>query len=182
MYAAQALASGEKRWTTDMPYTADRRESASDPVESPWGFSTSAETAEYRLLHLMEAHKNATILNLQLDRDGELEHETAVRLRQVVGSLDEALECSYRDAIAYFAKAENPSLLLMMLYHYELYGVRSSMERWLPTISSLRKLDPEMAKRAKKLADANRSTLHRHSESEQDAADQEPARGDSNPE
>lgn len=162
----QTLVSGEKPWTPGMPYDADRRESASDPVESPWGSSTSAERAEYRMLHLMEAHKNATILILQLDRDGKLEHETAVRLRGVVGSLDEALECSYREAIPYFAKAENPTLLTMMLYHYELYGVRSSMERWDPTISSLRKLDPDIAERAKKLAGANRSKLYRHAKTE----------------
>ncbi|MEM7384807.1 MAG: hypothetical protein AAF514_07660, partial [Verrucomicrobiota bacterium] len=180
MFTAQALVSREKPWTPDIPYNTDRRDSANDPAESPWDFSSSAATAEYRMLHLMEAHKNATMLNLRLDRDGKLDHETAVRLRQVEGSLDEALECSYRDAIPYFAKAANPSLLMMMLYHYELYGVRSSKEGWIPTISSLRRIDPETSARAKKLAEANRSRLYRHAETEQDAGDQEPASRESN--
>ena len=166
MCTAQALVSGEKPWTPEMPYTSDRRESAKDPVESPWDFSGTAASAEYQMLHLLEAHKNATILNLQLDRDGKLNHETAVRLRQVEGDLDEALACSYHDVIPYLRKAPNPSLLMMMLYHYELYGIRSSMERWIPTMSSLRKIDPETSARAKKLADANRSKLYRHAKSE----------------
>ena len=133
-----------------MPYNIDRRLSSRGPTESRWDFSEEARNVEYRMLYLLEADKHARQL---MDRLDTLDQELFRHVMTVNGNLDEVLECSFREAIPYFEKVENPTLLLMMLFHYEVYRKGSAMERWDGTISALRKIDPEIAGKAKRFAE-----------------------------
>ena len=75
---------------------------------------------------------------------------------RTVDHLDEVLQMSYHDAIKGFRTKPNPTLLLMMLYHYDAH-VKSAMERWAPTIEALREIDPVINEKRKMLPDPGKN-------------------------
>ena len=99
------------------------------------------------VVDLMEADRCAK----NLRKSVKLPEEEASLSHGTVDHLDEILQMSYHDAIKGFRTKPNPTLLLMMLYHYDAY-VKSAMERWAPTIEALREIDPVINKKAENLA------------------------------
>jgi hypothetical protein len=160
-----SLSADEKPWTPDMGYNVDRRLSAGGPINSPWDFSKEAERAEYRMLYLLEAHRDAVMLALAFERkvgEGKISQEQIVQLRQVGGNLNEVVQASYAEASPYFTTRKNPTLLLMMLYHFEVYCYGGdSNEGWPVTIKSLQELDPAITAKAKELAKQGIENLHK---------------------
>lgn len=148
----QILRAGEVPWTPETSYNYDRRQSHSEDDPSPWASDRTARRIEYRLIYLMMADRNAKTL----DHKKKLGEDDSVLLHTVIDDLDECLEVCYREAIPCFKAKLNPTLLLMMLYHYDVH-VNSAMERWLPTIGALRKLDPTITVNAEKLASSTKS-------------------------
>jgi hypothetical protein len=147
-----SLHAGEVPWTPEAPYNYDRRQSASEDDPSPWASSSDFSRVEYRLTYLMEADRNA----IKLARGEKLDENDNMLLHAVIDDLDEALEVCYREAIPCFKTRPNPTLLLMMLYHYDVY-VNSAMERWEPTIEALRQLDPATTQKPDKLSAATKA-------------------------
>ncbi len=144
--SSAVLLPGEVPWTPETPYCYDRRQSASEDNPSPWDSDPELDRVEYRLVYLMEADRCAK----KLRKSAKLPEAEAVLLYGAVDHLDEILEMSYHDAIKGFRTKPNPTLLLMMLYHYDAY-VKSAMERWAPTIEALHEIDPVITKRAENL-------------------------------
>ena len=146
----------EKQWTPNMDYNVDRRESGGDPITSPWDFSVDAQRAEYSMLYLLQADKDAAILAQELEHkvnEGTLTQEQIVRLRQIGGNLGDVVISAYADVTPYFSTQKNPTLLLMMLYHFEVYRHGGdSNESWPSVIKPLQELDPAITAKAKGLA------------------------------
>jgi hypothetical protein len=145
------LQAGEVPWTPETPYNYDRRQSASVDDPSPWAIDHDYRRIEYRLVYLMEADRSAK----KLERATKLPEAESLLLHRSIDNLDEVLEVCYREAIACFKAKPNPTLLLMMIYHYSAY-VNSAMERWDPTIDALRKLDPAITEEAVKLVSSSK--------------------------
>ena len=149
------LQAQEKPWTPDMDYNTDRRLSAGDPDVSPWKFSTETRRAEYGMLYLLQAHKDAILLSGKLRSkvgEGKITQEQIFQLRRIGANLDEVLKSSYGEVTPHFSCKKNPTLLLMMLYHYEVYGPGGDSESWPTIIKPLQDLDPEITAKAKELA------------------------------
>lgn len=146
----------EKQWSPDMDYNVDRRESGSDPITSPWDFSADAQRAEYGMLYLSQADKDAVILALELEHkvgEGTLTQQQIVRLRRISGNFADVVKCEYTEVTPYFLKRANPTLLLMMLYHFEVYRHGGDAdESWPSVIKPLQELDPVITAKAKELA------------------------------
>ena len=145
-----------KPWTPSMSYSESRWRSVSDPHPRLWTFSKVAERAEYQMPYLLQADKDATLLALSLEskvREGKISQGQIVQLRGIGGSLHEVVRCMYEDVTPYFEKKPNPTLLLMMLYHFEVYCYGGdSDESWPDIIEPLQALDPAITAEAKKLA------------------------------
>ena len=155
-FCGSGLHAEEKPWKPDMGYAVDRRLSASEPITSPWEFSKEAERAEYQMLYLLEAHKDATLLALNLRHKGgdvSITQEQRNQLNHVVGNLSEVVRTSFSDVTPFFLTKMNSTLLLMMLYHYEVYCYGGdSSESWPVIIKPLQDLDPVITAKAKELA------------------------------
>jgi len=148
--------SKEKPWSPSMPYNVDRRLDSGDPDPSPWTFSKDAQRAEYRMLYLLQAHKDAVLLALSMERkvkSREITQEQIIEPRSIDGNLVEVVKCSFSDVLPYFKAKSNPTLLLMMLYHFEVYcRGGDSDEGWPAIIKPLHEIDPEITAKAKELA------------------------------
>ena len=151
MIGFSILQAGEVPWIPETPYNYDRRQSASEEDPSSLAHDRNASRIEYRLIYLMEADRSAK----KLRQAAKLPEAEGVLLYRSIDDLDAVLEVCYREAISCFKAKPNPTLLLMMLYHYSAY-VNSAMERWEPTIKALRKLDPTITEKAEKLASSSK--------------------------
>ena len=149
--------------------------SVGDPIKSPWSFSAEAQRAEYRMLYLLQAHKDAILLALSFERkvgEGKITQEQIVKLRQVGGNLNDVVRCSYTDVTPYFSTNNNPTLLLMMLYHFEVYCYGGdSDESWPTIIKPLQELDPEITAKAMELAKKGTAERNKITEKAEQAAD-----------
>lgn len=144
------LRAGEIPWTPDTPYNFDRRESASGGDPSPWAETPEYSRIEYRLIYLMEADRAAKRL-AQTAKLSEAEHSL---LSTTLDDLGEVLIGFYGEAMTFLKIKPNPTLLLMMLYHYNTY-VQSANENWPRIIATLRRLDPTITAKAETLAPSN---------------------------
>jgi len=118
--------------------------------ESPWEGDLTALDEAYRMEYLLSADKLANELDLQLE--GRVSQDIIVKVRGIGGDLDEVLLISYKNITPLLLKKKDPILLLLMLYHFEVYSRGSANENWDPTIEPLQKMDPAITTRAKELA------------------------------
>ena len=118
--------------------------------ESPWEGDRTALDEAYRMEYLLSADKLANELDLQLE--GRVSQDIIVKVRGIGGDLDDVLLISYRNITPLLLKKKDPILLLLMLYHFEVYSRGSANESWDPTIEPLQKIDPAITTRAKELA------------------------------
>lgn len=155
-----SLRAERKKWTPDMAYNT-KLLIAGQPSKSAWGYSKEGQQAEYKMLYLLEAHKATTLATLSLERRIE-EEITALEVitqknlwefSSALGCMNDVVRCSFQDTIKHFEVKPNPDLLLMMLYHFEVYCYGGDGdESWPELIGKLQKLDPAITEKAKKLA------------------------------
>ena len=142
----------EKDWRPEMSYNEMRTAlfSVLDHVpESPWKGDETACGELLRMNYLLSADKQACELEIQLE--GRVSQEVIRKVRGVQGDLDEVLVSAYANITPFLLKKKDPILLLVMLYHFEVYN-GSANEGWEPTIEQLQKIDPAITARAKELA------------------------------
>lgn len=85
--------------------------------------------------------------------EGTFSEDQIVNLRSISRNLADVVKSAYKEVTPYFSIEKNPELLLMMLYHFEVY--RSGGDRdesWPEVIQPLQELDPAITAKAKELA------------------------------
>jgi hypothetical protein len=143
----------EKDWRPEMSYNEMTTAlfSVLDHVpDSPWKGDEAAVGEAYRMTYLLSADKRALELDWQLE--GRASQDIIVKVRGIGGDLDDVLLSSYKKITPFLLKKKEPILLLLMLYHFEVYSRGSANEGWDPTIEPLQKIDPAITTRAKELA------------------------------
>jgi hypothetical protein len=149
--------SAEVTWDPSQPYNSVRE------GESSWTHSIDARRCEYGLKYLLEAHKDAVEVQLSSESkvsEGLFSQEELVRIGGIAGNLGEVIRCAFSESLKYFQEEPNEDLLLMLLYHFEVYCYGGdSCEAWPGIIKPLQKLDPELSKSAKELAKDGKARL-----------------------
>jgi hypothetical protein len=153
----------ETTWTPEMPY--DTYRSGVDDSGGPWDDHPEAHDAEVTLRHLLEAHKQAVILGSGRPPHNGFDPKAYKRVRAISYSLHEVVSSSYLTILPFFKKKGNPNLLLMILYHFEVYCAGGDGdEAWPWIIEPLQRLDPVITAKAKEMAKKGKADLHKLAE------------------
>ena len=166
-----SLSAEVQPWSPDIRYDTSR--AGFEDSDTPWGLSPEARDAENTLRHVLEAHKQAVILGLGFPPHNGLDQKAYERVKAISGCLGDVVTSEYLRILPYFKKKSNPTLLLMMLYHFEVYCAGGDGdESWPWIIEHFQKLDPATTAKAKEMAKKGKADLHRIAEKTEPGADQ----------
>lgn len=137
------LPAEEASWKLGDPYTAF--------FEGTWTpgqiqHDMNCGTYQFRLQYLMQAHREAK----ELAASEDLDDANRRKVSRIVDDLEESLLPCYSESLRCFKKdSKNPTLLLMMIYHYQVYiKPYTANEGWSKIVGILEQVDPDITREA----------------------------------